>query len=590
MIEEALFSADRPRKQGAETAPASGQDTKPDANDSGPTSTITNGLAAAATDGAREVEAKFGVSVERVRRLMPADLPLGEATRTTFSGVKLIDDLYFDTADFGILRSGFSFRLRHQGDKAKITIKGLERGGMGAIHSRFELEGEAMPGFHPLDPAGWPKVIQRWVFAMAGEEPKLLPLVRIAHARRAWKVFEGDSGKAFAELVAEEVRVDRPDRASGGSGMDVPVGCFAEIELELLDKGQVDAFEAMVKRLGKDEGLAAASISKLERALDMVASQRLNQGIGSLDVRPDMPMAEASRLLLRRQFTAMLLNEAGSRIGEDIEYVHDMRVASRRATAIIDLAAGHLDADITAPYRKGLRLTRRKLGVIRDLDVALDALRARQAKLPADEAAALERLAERWEQDREAAYAKLLSYLNGKKYRRFLQNFEAFCWAEGEGVLDHPDRSEHGAPSPTQMRHVLPLLILQRYANVRAYEAPLEHPHDIHAELLHDLRIDCKSLRYSLEMAQPLMGEHGGPVLKILKKMQTHLGDLNDAEVTRARLLEMLEDGVKIPAIEVYAEEQEAISHRLRETYQEPWEALVGSEFREALGMALATL
>ncbi len=46
---------------------------------------------------------------------------------------------------------------------------------------------------------------------------------------------------------------------------------------------------------------------------------------------PEDPMPEAGRKALLAEFVKMLKHEDGSRNGEDIEDVHQMRVASRRA-------------------------------------------------------------------------------------------------------------------------------------------------------------------------------------------------------------------------------------------------------------------
>ena len=50
----------------------------------------------------------------------------------------------------------------------------------------------------------------------------------------------------------------------------------------------------------------------------------------TVGVLPDDAMAEAARKVLLFHFERMLLHEPGSRLGETIEAVHDMRVATRR--------------------------------------------------------------------------------------------------------------------------------------------------------------------------------------------------------------------------------------------------------------------
>ena len=41
-------------------------------------------------------------------------------------------------------------------------------------------------------------------------------------------------------------------------------------------------------------------------------------------------MGDVAYVVLRRNLTAMLAHEPGTRLGEDAEHLHDMRVATRR--------------------------------------------------------------------------------------------------------------------------------------------------------------------------------------------------------------------------------------------------------------------
>ena len=62
--------------------------------------------------------------------------------------------------------------------------------------------------------------------------------------------------------------------------------------------------------------------------------------------------------------------EAGVRSGEEIEYVHDMRVATRRMRAAFQVFGDYLEMDKMRPFLKGMRRTGRALGAVRDLDTS----------------------------------------------------------------------------------------------------------------------------------------------------------------------------------------------------------------------------
>jgi len=131
----------------------------------------------------REVEAKFRLGPEADLSALSGARDLPPGFEAGAQKIALIDDIYVDTADQELLRSGFALRVRYSGGSIKLTLKGLARGGMQAIHDRFELESHVIPGLSPLDPEGWSPVLRRWVLANTGENPKFLPMVNIGHAR-----------------------------------------------------------------------------------------------------------------------------------------------------------------------------------------------------------------------------------------------------------------------------------------------------------------------------------------------------------------------------------------------------------------------
>jgi inorganic triphosphatase YgiF len=83
----------------------------------------------------------------------------------------------------------------------------------------------------------------------------------------------------------------------------------------------------------------------------------------------DDVMAEVTRKIIHFQFQHMLYHEAGTQMGQEIEELHDMRVATRRMRAALHVFGDYLDDDTWAPFDKGLRRTGRILGEVRDLDV-----------------------------------------------------------------------------------------------------------------------------------------------------------------------------------------------------------------------------
>ena len=75
--------------------------------------------------------------------------------------------------------------------------------------------------------------------------------------------------------------------------------------------------------------------------------------------------------LLAVQLNRMKRHEAGSRTGEDIESVHQMRVAIRRMRSLFRLVGAYYKPKTVDKYSRDLRRIARALGNIRDLDVLI---------------------------------------------------------------------------------------------------------------------------------------------------------------------------------------------------------------------------
>ena len=310
---------------------------------------------------------------------------------------------------------------------------------------------------------------------------------------------------------------------------------------------------------------------------------------------PEDPMSEAGRKTLWFHFVRMLRHEPGTRIGDDIEELHDMRVATRRMRAAVRVFGDFFKPEAIRPFNKEIRRVTRALGPVRDLDVFEEKAARYLQTLPQESRGGLDPLLETWQAGRGDAREEMLAFLDSDRYQRFKREFAMFLQTEGAGALPVPrDR-----PVPYQVRHVAPRFIYTRYETVRAYETVLE---GAQIETLHALRIDCKYLRYTLEFLREVLGPDGDAVIKEVKAMQDHLGDLNDAEVA----IELLNDFLSgwdaaqthVPlsqrrsgvGIVTYLASRHAEKHRLLVTFPEAWARLNRVEVRRWLALAVAAL
>lgn len=306
-------------------------------------------------------------------------------------------------------------------------------------------------------------------------------------------------------------------------------------------------------------------------------------------VQADDHMAEAVRKILRYHFAIMLAHEAGTRSGEDIEDLHDMRVATRRMRSALRLFGSYFQPKAIRRFQKDLRKAGRALGRVRDLDVFDH--KARKYLKKAGQGQDLTPLLQRWHQQREEARQGLIAYLDSKRYRRFVSKFDTFLRTENAGVPPLPTDE----PVRVQVRHVLSSSVWQLYETVRAYEVILD---DTPVTTLHALRIDCKRLRYTLEFFREVLGPETEQVIRDVIAIQDHLGNLQDADVAVELLSNFLDEArqqgelskADLAGVRAYLRYRRQEARRLQATFPEVWPRLNSRDFRERLAAALLAL
>ena len=322
-------------------------------------------------------------------------------------------------------------------------------------------------------------------------------------------------------------------------------------------------------------------------------------------LEPDDSMAEAARKTFSLHFQRMLYHEAGTRLGEDIEELHDMRVATRRMRAALQVFGDYLDMDKMRPFLKGMRRTGRALGAVRDLDVFWEKTEHYLETLPADQPHDLSPLRAAWEAEREVAREKMLAYLDSKRFARFKEDFDDFLNKPGAGAL--PVLAEDGEPRPHRLRHVVPVAVYERLGAVLAYDEWVTGP-DVPLERLHQLRITAKGLRYTLEYFVEVLGPEARPLIEEVKGLQDHLGDLQDAVVASNLLRDFLtwgtwghaqatgkrtpwpEEPIVAPGVATYLATRQAELQRLVDTFPQVWVPFQRPEFGELVAAAVTPL
>ncbi len=241
--------------------------------------------------------------------------------------------------------------------------------------------------------------------------------------------------------------------------------------------------------------------------------------------RDALPADESSRaflaVALQRQLQAMRAEIPGVRLAEDIECIHRMRVASRRARNLLHLMQGCLPAKRLEAWNGQLRGVTRALGAARDTDVQIDLLAAfEQAQTEPRVRPGLRRLLLRLRQQRSGLQVKLLKALDRLESSAALEKMETALLPL---IPQAPLPSTH--------------LLYQRAAHFvggclddfLSYEPYIADPSRI-AEL-HAMRISAKHLRYTLETFGALYSDGLEEGIRAVRKVQENLGDIHDCDV-----------------------------------------------------------
>jgi triphosphatase len=305
-------------------------------------------------------------------------------------------------------------------------------------------------------------------------------------------------------------------------------------------------------------------------------------------------LTQAGCKVFAHHFHDLTTCEREVRFGDDIEAVHDMRVATRRFRAAIHIFAAGFSASSLKFLQKGLKQTAKMLGKVRDLDVFLEKLRIYQQQFPLAEQTELAPLLEYFDLQREIARTKLLSYLESAAYEKFKTKTTHFLQQEHHIVHEKSHK-----PTPFQIAHIAPALIYKRYEAIRVYEPFLI---DASAELLHQLRIDFKHFRYTLENFHDILGGESAVVLADVKKIQNHLGDLNDARVACELLQDFLQHwkqyrkkiattrAKKPISVIDYLNVKLAEKELLSETFPQAWHHFNSNKLRLNLALSIAVI
>jgi len=230
---------------------------------------------------------------------------------------------------------------------------------------------------------------------------------------------------------------------------------------------------------------------------------------------------------LRDRLDALAGELHAVRCNEEIEPVHQARVASRRIRAALRMFADCFEPETLAGWERQIKRLTKELGAARDKDIQIEFIReflcGPSGKDPRHRPG-VERLLLRLTQSRAAMQPGVLAVLDRLDRKRTL----AQIYGRLEEML-FSIRSQETDKYGPYVREMAAAHIRDRRTEFSSCEPALEDPANARGH--HQLRIAAKKLRYALEICAPAYDGQLAPVIRMVRQVQSFLGDIHDCDV-----------------------------------------------------------
>jgi len=448
---------------------------------------------------------------------------------------------YYDSADWGIHGAGWV--LSEEAIGGQRTVSWRDRGS-GRILASYP--NRAAPRF----PSELPPGPGRQQLEAVLEMRALLPVASAEGRQRSCALLD-DRGKLVARLVQEQWQLSEAGWAHGEPNGDGRT--LSRLQLIPL-KGYEQVFDRLNAILDGTEGVEETQDDLYDRSL-----ARAGRAPGDFSTKLDLGLDpgeradQALRRILARLLKTLEATEAGIAGDLDSEFLHDFRVAVRRARSALGEVRGVLPQARAEALRGELAWLGQATGPARDVDVYLLAFDDYRAALPPELRAELEPLRGFLRESKERQQAQLVTLLKSRRYGQLKADWRALA------------QEPPGVAAGQRAAEPIGSLALERIAKThrRVLRRGRKISKDSPAEHLHQLRKDCKKLRYLLEFFRRLFaGKEIQALVKRLKALQDNLGGFQDCEAQAEQLSsfgrDMVETGIMQPGT------QEALAHLIQ--------------------------
>lgn len=291
-------------------------------------------------------------------------------------------------------------------------------------------------------------------------------------------------------------------------------------------RGYIDEHELLIEVLNK----ACSPANSLYEALKIKG--------GNYCAKPDMtlfgdaPIKQTTRDIITTFIEVARQNEAGIIDDYDTEFLHDYRVSLRKVRSVISLFKGVYSPDATTRLKEEFADLMQITGRLRDLDVYLLDKQNYFNLVPTSTHEGLEIMFDSFEKERTENHKMICKALKSKQYKKRIESLRK--------SIENGDW-QAGQLAELESHSFACAVVLKRYKKVCKIARSIDE--DTDDEVVHELRIHCKKLRYLMEFFTPLFSRKKiKTLIKSLKVLQDNLGRFNDFSVQQESLSVFLND------------------------------------------------
>ncbi|MGA2239528.1 MAG: YfcE family phosphodiesterase [Candidatus Bathyarchaeia archaeon] len=232
---------------------------------------------------------------------------------------------------------------------------------------------------------------------------------------------------------------------------------------------------------------------------------------------------------LLRQIATLENQIEGVRKNDDIEFMHKLRVTSRRVRAALSLFEECFPKKSSKKWMRGIRNVARSSGAARDADVQLTFLEDYSRTVEDRNALpGLAYLMTLQKARRVGMQFNVVSALDALDGSNILTDIATSSMTILRNLLHERNRSESAIKTPSTCEkardHISTrldeVLVLEQFVHVES--AAAKH---------HELRIAAKRLRYTMEIFSSLYKEELKEQISLMKQLQDVLGEIHDYDV-----------------------------------------------------------